>query len=488
MKRGLALLALMMVAPTADAAPRQPTPAPHVVSATQADGSLYLIRSREPLPRMPGLVEVSRDGCRSFVTVDADAATRLLFMGHTLYPVPSSPAPPRMPARTWTSISTPDPEVQALVDQVSWDGISAKILKLQRFGTRFALTPTVLQAADTLAAFFQNLGLSVEFQDVEHSYQVQRNVVATQVGTTYPDQIFVICGHYDSLSEIPWTSAPGADDNASGVAAVMMAAELFSHRWFEYTIKYIAFAGEELGKYGSDGYTAWAAGQGLDIVGALNFDMIGYWYEGLDYDLEIESNQASVWLMNAITNAADLYTTMPYETHVYDAATWGDHYSFWMQGYSAVNHEEAWDYTDPDFNPHYHTSRDRMDLLWPDFATGSVRIAVAALATLARPDLSITSVPDRGLGSRALLSASPNPFRDGVVLDLSLPGGANRARIGIFDPQGRLLEVLTVPLHDGRGSLRWDPGRSGSHLPASVLFARVLDGGGSETVKLIHLE
>ena len=101
--------------------------------------------------------------------------------------------------------------------------------------------------------------------------------VATQLGTTHPDSIFIICGHYDSTSEVPETDAPGADDNASGTATVLTVADLLSPYSFEYTIKYICFSGEEQLLIGSSAYAQDAATAGMKIVGVLNFDMTGYW-------------------------------------------------------------------------------------------------------------------------------------------------------------------------------------------------------------------
>ncbi|UCH84312.1 MAG: hypothetical protein JSW50_01085, partial [Candidatus Latescibacterota bacterium] len=121
-------------------------------------------------------------------------------------------------------------------------------------------------------------------------------------------------------------------------------------------------------------------------------------------DLEIETNNASIWLAEAVINAAELYTGTPYELHVYDWAWWGDHFWFWLRGYSAVNHEEAWDWGDPDFNPYYHTARDLPAYLDPDFTVGNVELAVAALATL-------SGAPDPVPVSFDLRPGScPNPF------------------------------------------------------------------------------
>jgi hypothetical protein len=120
----------------------------------------------------------------------------------------------------------------------------------------------------------------------------------------------------------------------------------------------------------------------LKIVGALNFDMIGYWTPGADFDLEVEANEQSAWLGHAVVNAAGLYTDMPCQLYITDIG-WSDNGVFWKYGYAALNHEEAWDFDDPDFNPHFHRSTDISNFVNPDFTTGNAKVAVAALATVA---------------------------------------------------------------------------------------------------------
>jgi Zn-dependent M28 family amino/carboxypeptidase len=88
----------------------------------------------------------------------------------------------------------------------------------------------------------------------------------------------VISGHYDSrcTGAIDATcDAPGADDDGSGVAAMMEAARVMSQHTFDATIKFITVAGEEEGLYGSAHFAADAKAQGMDIEGMLNNDIIG---------------------------------------------------------------------------------------------------------------------------------------------------------------------------------------------------------------------
>jgi hypothetical protein len=336
------------------------------------------------LPDDPAITVYARNGAKHLISAPPSSLERLSKEGFSPVPIDPRASVPAPPVRAWKRITEPDPRVQAMVDAVTWPHVRGKIRRLEKIGTRYAYAPEIDVAADTLYAFFVRQNLPVEFHEFEHGGRTMRNVVATQVGATRPDSVFVVCAHYDSVSEKPMISAPGADDNASGTTAVQLVAQFLAPHSFEYTIQYVCFTAEEIGLVGSQAFAAEARQAGRAIVGALNFDMLGWWKPGVDFDLEIESNRASRWLMDAITNAADLYTTMPYQTHVNDAAWWGDHASFWGEGYHAINHEESYDWDDPDFNPAYHTSTDVLSGIHEDFALGNTRIAVAAVATLAR--------------------------------------------------------------------------------------------------------
>ena len=120
--------------------------------------------------------------------------------------------------------------------------------------------------ADTLASF----GLEVTLHAFSSSTVDGVNVVATQYGSTYPDAQFVIGAHYDSANN------PGADDDASGVAAVLEIARILSLYETEYTIKFIAFDAEEWGLIGSTYYVRDHLQD--DVRGMVQLDMIAWDY------------------------------------------------------------------------------------------------------------------------------------------------------------------------------------------------------------------
>jgi hypothetical protein len=452
--------------------------------ATTPAGPLYLVRSPAPPPALAGLVVHARHGDAAVVTADAAAVAILRSRGaRVVFLDTSAPvAAPRLPVQVPVARSA---RIQDLVDAVAWEGLAAKIGELQGFGTRHSYSPQIDVVADSLAARFAALGLATEFHTFVAGGHALRNVVATQPGVEQPDSIVVVCAHYDSTSENPQVFAPGADDNASGTAAVLTAAELLAGVPCRYTIKYICFAGEEQGLRGSQAWVHDAHQQDLGIIAALNFDMIGWWTPGVDFDLEIESDQASVWLADIVVAAAATYTDMPFELHVYDGAWWGDHASFWAYGYAALNHEEAWDWGDADFNPRYHSTGDLLEHLDPDFTVGNTRICVAALATLAGP-LGGVAVPDTPPPA-AIARAYPNPFNGRVTVSLAGAGNDASARVGAYDLRGRQVTSFAIPLVAGNGETVWSAlDRTGRPLPSGAYLLRQEGVAHPATVRVLY--
>jgi len=110
------------------------------------------------------------------------------------------------------------------------------------------------------------------------------NVLAIQRGTRYPDRYVIMSGDIDSRNSSGSDGegdAPGANDNASGMAGVLEAARLLSAYDFPTSIIYVGLSGEEQGLWGGAHMASVAVEEGWDIVGVLNNDMIGN-IEGVD--------------------------------------------------------------------------------------------------------------------------------------------------------------------------------------------------------------
>lgn len=148
-------------------------------------------------------------------------------------------------------------------------------------------------ARDAILQTLQGFGLEVELSPFVYSGHTYNNVVATQVGTRFPDQYYILSGHYDSVNN------PGADDDASGIATMLEVARILSQFDTDYTIKYIAWDAEEIGLRGSTAYSN--AHRNDHIVGMVQIDMIAH--DSGAYLADIWGRTASNPIKNALATA-----------------------------------------------------------------------------------------------------------------------------------------------------------------------------------------
>jgi hypothetical protein len=299
-------------------------------------------------------------------------ATRSVFR-YAGFPPAAGPAPPVSASQ--------DSLVETIVSLVSVANLSSSVQSLQDFMTRYASTTNCEASGEYLYGAFSALGLDdVHFEPFTFSTYTSRNVVAEKTGETYPDDIFIICAHYDSTSPDRLTLAPGADDNASGTAAVLEAARILAAFPLDFTVRFIAFSAEEWGLYGSQAYATAARQAGERIIGVVNLDMIAY-ADALPEDLQIIVNGPSTWLANLFLGAAASYGIVGATMTVDASIVYSDHSPFWDNGYPALLAIE--DY--PLNNPYYHETPDTLDKLNLEFFTTATRASLGLLAGLAQP-------------------------------------------------------------------------------------------------------
>jgi len=271
--------------------------------------------------------------------------------------------------------------VQFMVDLVSRENLRGLIQGLESFQTRYSSTPNCEAAGDYIFQYFQALGLDPAFESFPFGGAYSsRNVIADKRGETDPQKILIICAHYDSTSDIPTVLAPGADDNASGVAAVLEAARILRTYAFDFTVRFIAFSGEEWGLYGSRNYAAQARNRGDDIIGVINLDMIAY-ANLMPEDLELFVNSDSEWLAERFRIAAGEYSGLRANKFVDASMVYSDHAPFWDTGYPALLGIEDGPLT----NPYYHETTDTVSTLNFDFFTAATKAALGTAAELAQP-------------------------------------------------------------------------------------------------------
>jgi hypothetical protein len=292
--------------------------------------------------------------------------------------------PAAIPGRTAPQAAAEDPLIDRIVDLVSTSNLSSGVQSLQDFQTRFASTSNCEASGQSIYNAFSGLGLDdVRFEPFVFSGSYDsRNVIAEKTGETYPDDIVIICAHYDSMSPAAsrLTLAPGADDDASGTAAVIETARILASYPLDFTVRFIAFSAEEWGLYGSRAYASAARLAGERIVGVINLDMIGY-ADVMPEDLQIIVNPASAWLADRFLDAASLYGPLGATKTVDASFVYSDHGPFWDAGYPALLAIED----DPLTYPYYHTTMDTFDRINLDFYTSATRASLGLLTELAQP-------------------------------------------------------------------------------------------------------
>src|ERR1041385_37837 len=198
-----------------------------------------------------------------------------------------------------TTKSRPNSEIQKMVREVSAKNIEATIRKLVSFGTRNTLSeqdnPTrgIGAARDWLFGEFQKAAaasegrMTVEKQTFEQPKGPRvpqpttlTNVVATLKGAQpeSANRVYVVSGHYDSMCNSATDAkcdAPGANDDASGTAAVLEMARVMTKYKFDATIVFMTVPGEEQGLLGATHFAEEAKKANMDIEGMFTNDIIG---------------------------------------------------------------------------------------------------------------------------------------------------------------------------------------------------------------------
>jgi Zn-dependent M28 family amino/carboxypeptidase len=204
------------------------------------------------------------------------------------------------------------------------------------------------------------------------------NIIAVQTGRAFPDIIYIIGAHYDSKPDS--SRAPGADDNASGVATVIEAARILSQYDTRYTIVYALWDEEEVGLIGSR-YHAEISYENQQLVQAvINLDMIG-WDSDNDHVtvLHEDENVGSLLMVRRAVELIEKWELdlVPVITQRRYAS---DHIAFREYGVAATCITE--DFID-DFNENWHTTEDITDNLNLEYYHENAKLSVALLASLA---------------------------------------------------------------------------------------------------------
>ncbi len=278
--------------------------------------------------------------------------------------------------------------IQKVLDSVSVDSLCTTVRDLtgeqsiQLDGQSITITsrhknyPGNEHAAKYLENKLEEYGYKIKNQSFSST---GKNVVGVKKGIDFPDQEYIICAHYDATSSSNPKYAPGADDNASGTAAVLEAARVLAHYNSKYTLLAIFWDEEEQYMIGSKYYAKKAKENNQKIKGLLNMDMIGYHTHSNDLIQMHESNVGQSKAMGAI--AKDINTTHSIDMTfiIKNPPEAGDHIPFVQNGFSAICIEEN---GKNNFNPYYHSANDKIQHFNKPYFCNIAKISIGTIATL----------------------------------------------------------------------------------------------------------
>jgi hypothetical protein len=277
-----------------------------------------------------------------------------------------------------------------LVEQISLFDIKGTIQHLTGYSTRFTFSVKAAEARQWIHEQFITMGYSdVVYQDFILCDSLQKNIVCSKEGRGKSDKILILCAHYDSIAKSTtgwnWQTcpAPGANDNASGVAAMLEIARILKNIDMNYTIRFIAFTGEEQNLWGSRAYADYALTNKMDIVLVINLDEIG------DPDVKpgwkiiigeargnhmSPKNAESNKFAQVMKRAAADYTSL---TGTIQDIWISDHMPFNSAGYAVIGVCQAGKY------PHSHKVTDIFANIDIDYVVEATRMTLATILLVA---------------------------------------------------------------------------------------------------------
>lgn len=330
------------------------------------------------------------------------SSVRLLFLvGLTSLFIVSAHAQRGIPISGWVNedvLLITDPVLLQLAQSVDSSQIIATLQRLEAFRTRHSSTDSVTAAKNWLVGKFQSYGYS---DILQHSFtwsgRTLHNVVVTKTGVRFPNKFVLLIGHYDSISELSTTLAPGVNDNGSGIALMLEVARILATKRFDYSIRFVCFSAEEQGLIGSQAYVQnVVVPQNHDIKLIINVDQIGGFRGNANTTVKVErdednspsgNNAASAAYTDTLAALTRTYSTLNTSiTNAYGS----DYMSFENAGYVITGYYEAIQ------TPHYHKSTDNFANVDPPYLYQITRGAIAGMgyfAGIQRKFLTVLHLP-----------------------------------------------------------------------------------------------
>ena len=265
-------------------------------------------------------------------------------------------APPAAPARTYTLDQ--GARVKEMLARVKEESIISVITSLSAYKNRYYSSATGVDSSKWLQQLwgkFADGRPDISVSAFKHAF-AQESVILTMRGAAEPEKVIVMGGHLDCTAGGSDSPAPGADDNASGVAVTHEVIRTLVESGYRpsKTIKFIAFAAEEVGLRGSGDIAAAFKKQGAAVEGMLNLDMANY--KGSPLDIYFVSDNTSADQNAFLGRLVDTYTEYKWGSFKCGYGC-SDHASWTKNGYPASLPFES---TFTQYNPFIHKATDTL--------------------------------------------------------------------------------------------------------------------------------
>ncbi|GGE94322.1 leucyl aminopeptidase [Chishuiella changwenlii] len=258
--------------------------------------------------------------------------------------------------------------INTILNDVDENEIEKNILLLENFKTRFHTRQEANDAVFKMKEVWENLitlynRSDISVKVVDHISTPMKSLILTINGNEYTDEYVIIGGHIDSIDE--WdldsqSNAPGADDNASGIATITEVLRVLLKNNYkpQRTVEIMAYAAEEVGLRGSKEIAEKYRNDNKNVIGYVQFDMTNY--KGSEDDVFIYTDYyTNKELNNFLMQLMDTYNTSGLHQFTYGTSECGyacsDHASWFDNGYNVAYPSES---KIEDENPYIHTEED----------------------------------------------------------------------------------------------------------------------------------
>lgn len=289
--------------------------------------------------------------------------------------------------------------LDSLIGLVNQDSVEAYLHRLEDFQTRLTGTDSCNAARDWIAGKFASFGYDSIVIDPFTGSQLwdydpvqSYNVIATKVGSRFPDRQIVVGAHFDAVP-----NCPGVDDNGTGTTGVLEIARVLKDIETEMTFIFIAFDSEESWMWGSYDYADSVGALGKNIIYMQNLDMIGHFTNDSAADLYYgsEISYSALW-----KDLADSLVGIEGSLSGYEAS---DHTPFIDNGYDVTFVQEF------DFSTNYHRPSDSTTYINFDYMTRMIKASLATdyIVNLSLAPIELVSILDVGNGQSLQITWEP---------------------------------------------------------------------------------